>query len=332
MKSDIFIDWITIKQTHPEDLPVINNGSILIIKNDGSIEQKIDKYLKIEGSYETKVMVRCNANTVELSGNVGRMNRIDNLFNFDIDKTIEICNKIMRKLNLPLFTSGKSYYYKNEIVFTGAKITRLDVTCNIGLGNQSNINKFFSFLGNQHYGRLKNRVMPDGHSVVIGMGSRYISVTIYNKLIEMEKHIKKQDQDVLDYTYSKGIVRFEARLRSQYLKENGISYLGNINQKKIENAFRKKFNEIIVERAIEVDQDIQMTKTELKTYGMWLSGISLREIYSKAQYYRLRRNLLKHGIDISIPYIKGKSVRREIIKIEPLLAPDWYLETMRKVA
>jgi len=105
---DVFCDWLTIYQDHLEGgLPVLNDGCVVrfepeafrqsIDEETGEIRPMFDalkaEYTvmrKIEhvGSFDTKISIRCDGRRVELSGNVGRFGRPDNLFGLPVLETI----------------------------------------------------------------------------------------------------------------------------------------------------------------------------------------------------------------------------------------------------
>ena len=68
-----FCDWISIYQDHPEQCKTLNNGCIVNIDIDGSVENTIIKKLEIEGSDETKIFIKSDGHRVTFTGNVSRL-------------------------------------------------------------------------------------------------------------------------------------------------------------------------------------------------------------------------------------------------------------------
>lgn len=85
--SPVFVDWITVQQLHPDgNIPVVNDGRVLAIDEDGLIEWQVDRAFECEGSHDSRVKIQSDGWTVRLSGNVGRFHRRDNIFGFALDE------------------------------------------------------------------------------------------------------------------------------------------------------------------------------------------------------------------------------------------------------
>ena len=167
MDVDIFIDWITIKQNHPDcDLPQVRSGFFVSLDRDWRPGQPIDMHSEYQltkshvhqGSYDTRILVRCDGSEVYVSGNVGAFGRPDNVFGYDLDTVVSICNQILEEFGLPSFTVGEEYMMEvrhkdgsshNELRYTGAILTRLDVTANYALGSEDDSARFLAFLSSQ---------------------------------------------------------------------------------------------------------------------------------------------------------------------------------------
>lgn len=130
--STVFCDWLSISQEHIiEDenrtrimLPVINGGNVVKFEPDAFAKSwTVDpetgeaKLLPVfdaskaiyttqtrithEGSYETGIQIRCDGLKVELSGNVSRFGRSDNLFGLSVPDCVEKASTIVQALGLP---------------------------------------------------------------------------------------------------------------------------------------------------------------------------------------------------------------------------------------
>ncbi|MBI4667468.1 MAG: hypothetical protein HY751_13785 [Nitrospinae bacterium] len=65
-------------------------------------------------------------------------------------------------------------------------------------------------------------------------------------------------------------------------------------------------------------------------YKSWQRGEDLRSMFGKSTFYRYRREMLKHGIDISASCEdrqEKKMALREIFKNEPAQIPEWAIRT-----
>lgn len=99
------IDWLTVAQVHHRPVPLV--GSTLMLFCDvgsGEIESQAVKGLQFEGSYDSRLMVRCDGRRVEVSGNPSRFGRRDNVFGLtSVDECIELYNGVLARLGLPTF-------------------------------------------------------------------------------------------------------------------------------------------------------------------------------------------------------------------------------------
>lgn len=165
---DVFCDWLTIYQDHdlrdenddPICLPVLNDGYVVRFEPDafrksiddetGEIrpmfdamkaEYTVSRKMEHEGSYESKVSIRCDGRRVELSGNVGRFGRPDNVFGLPVLETIDRANETSPPLACPLLLHCPQCALRQNGQFCqlsdkNAVITRVDLTANFASGSR----------------------------------------------------------------------------------------------------------------------------------------------------------------------------------------------------
>jgi len=325
----VFVDWVTIRQDHESrSIPVLNGGRILSIDADGSIDYVVEKRVGIEGSFDSRIDLRCDGTTVEFSGNIARFNRRDNLFCYDWAETIRRINALLNLYSIPPFISGQLYRFVDSgWTWTGARVSRIDVTMNRACFSHENASTVLQQLSRHHIGRQKGRLTPDGATVEYGKGSKYVYGKCYSKHAEFIAHQKRKsgahvDDEVIDFAKNLGILREEFTLKSRFLTQNQLCYLGQINQDDLVEVFMnrtqfKRFDK--VEHESFNDLPLRLART----YAAWKLGISQQ--ISKATFYRHRLELLKYGIDISVP-CTGQilPIRVRTIEVAALEAPDWY--------
>jgi hypothetical protein len=169
MDEPFFVDWLTLRQSHPHELPIINAGVVCGINTNGEIEWKTMRATALHGSYDTSVQIRCDGHTVLFSGNVSRFGRTNNLFGFSLAQCIRRVNNVLHRLGLPPFTAG-SKFYRNvntengtllKAAWTGCQITRIDLTANYETGSLSNSRAYLEWLSTQQ-GNARLKVGPLG--------------------------------------------------------------------------------------------------------------------------------------------------------------------------
>jgi II/X family phage/plasmid replication protein len=189
-----FCDWLSIYQRHGSGLPRVADGAVIRIDRHGEVETTTLKKSRIEGSHETSIFVRCDGETVWFDGNVSKFGRPDNVFGYSFQQCLQLVNGQLSRLGLPSFTDGDSYVtnFKGEprTVWTGAIVTRLDLTQNFSTGSKDDAYQFMRFLNGQQASRLKTGTYGDGETVDFGRGSRYAYLKAYLKGPELRRHSK----------------------------------------------------------------------------------------------------------------------------------------------
>lgn len=174
----LFVDWLNISQQfdsglYPDFLggrvvsvegacgldrkPVVDEQTGEIseawtITGSDDIEYSTAKFHQHKGSFETNLLIRMVGGKLEVRGNPSAYGRLDNLFGLGLDESVAIYNDILRGLGLPEFSSGQVRERFNETTgksvteYTGAKISRVDYTCNqaVGMGRVRDYNKWLA--------------------------------------------------------------------------------------------------------------------------------------------------------------------------------------------
>lgn len=319
----MFCDWLTIRQVHHKRLAEVHDGKVYNVDVLGNVENVTLKRLSHEGSYSTNITVRCDGSTVEVSGNVGRYNRPDNVFGHSAMRCVEIASDIARSLGLPPFTVGISMIVtgkdgKPKQVWTGARISRVDMTENMLTGGPHNTALVMNHYSTQKIMRLKQRSYGNDETIVFGAGdtagsgSKYLYAKLYVKHIEMRKHLSKLKRKMpeLDETYlnnlitwceSEGLIRYEIEFKSNFLNRHGVAYLGDVTDDKLQVLFNQYYEKLL----LRVDAD--MTDDELPQYARgtlarWKAGETPGVFLKQATFYRHRAECLKAGYDIAEPF------------------------------
>jgi hypothetical protein len=339
------IDWITIRQSHFTEtpLPTLSDGCVMAFDADGAVEHTTLKRFQVTGSYDSKCYVRCDGHTVEFSGNPARWGRMDNVFGYSFGQSLQIVNQILATLGLPPFSAGESFETVNKAgefrrVWTGASISRLDMTENYVTGSPENATHFLRWLAGQKIKSKKTNYYGDHATVDFGRGSKRSYFKVYNKGTELLKHskartetdtIEKQDraesiEKLAQWCQESGLVRAELELKSKALHDLRCYYLGELDMNVIEVEFKKHAS--VFERATaEVDSLAELDGKTLAIYRLWQAGDDVKAKIPKSSIYRYRKALLPHGIDIFIPSnVIRFEPKTRVITLSAAVAPDWY--------
>lgn len=326
-----FCDWLSIVQVHPEGgLPHIDSGCVLALEADGSVSWKTVKAVRHLGSFETSLNLKCDGYRISFTGNVSRFGRCENLFGFGFWACLARINQVLAYYSLPPFTAGKKMEVSrngvSRIIWTGARVSRIDLTSNYESGSADNAHSVLQFLGSKHISRKKSNTLGKGETVDWGSGSRRQYWKAYIKHIELIKH-GCTDQRVIEYCQSRGIVRFEGTIRSNALTDIGAAFLGDYESgwamSKLINLFEQ--NSVVMFRAEKATDDLSELPRAIRcTARDYLAGDDMATKLSRATFYRHRAALLSYGIDIAATNVRAFKPRIRVIELRPAEVPSWY--------
>lgn len=329
--TPFFVDWLSLRQTHDQDLPEINAGVVCGMDVHGEIVWRTTRPSVVEGSHETSVQIRCDGHTVVFSGNVSRFGRTDNLFGFDMAACMRRVNGILQRLGLPPFTMGRKFMRHIKTrqgaslvpAWTGCHITRIDLTANFETGSLSNARAYLEWLSTQQgNARLKVGTHVDGETVDWGRGSRRIYTKVYLKSAELRKH--NGPPELIEHCENVGLIRFEVTLKSTQLHAMGCNYLGGLDMTQLEMLFEERRQ--VLTRAEHTHDDLEQLPNALRrTARDYLAGDDLQQRMSRATFFRHRAGLLPYGIDIAVKRnVINFKPRVRVIEVRPATAPTWY--------
>lgn len=331
MTGDFFVDYLSVRQYHG-DLAREFVGTLTFgLDDSGSVERESARGRPIEGSFSTKLFVKSHAGTVTVTGNPSRWNRPDNLFGFSLDDCMAIVNRELGRLGLPPFTQGEPIYTQSDIrsiedadklpQWTGARFSVIHLTRNMVAGSD-----FLAKLAIRSYAARSGAYMRKhvyGEETVMFHNTRR-TVKAYRKGPDMVKHCPESQWT--DWAHRHGIVRQEVELKSRYLSDTRLSFWGNCTMARLYQLFERE-TEILRRPDASLDPLAieACPRASRIVYAAWLKGEDVRALCSRASFYRHRKALLGHGIDIAevrqtadvVPIV------REVV-LTPAVAPVGY--------
>lgn len=330
-ESHLFIDWLTIRQNHPAGgLPIVFSGVATHTDVDGQLEFETLKRLECEGSYDSTMYLRCDGNAVEFHGNIARWERPDNVFGYPWDETLRRVNRLLRRFQLPPFSTGtRERYHDTGLVWIdGARISRIDITVNYMTGSAIDAERLIHLLGQHHRGRQRGGVTPDGATVIFGEGSKYVYGKCYLKYVELAnhrrtKHGRHVDQELIDWCKDIGMVREEIELKSRFLTQTNYCWLGEITHQELMRIYYAR-SQLKRLKELQVKDTSLLSIRARGTLARYEQGEP--HGLTRSAYYRHRKEILAVcGIDISVPRnITRVQLPTRVIEIQALVAPDWY--------
>ena len=337
-QNPFFVDWLSLRQSHEQELPEINAGVITAVDVHGEVVWRTTKATQVTGSHDTSVQIRCDGHTVTFSGNVSRFARADNLFGYDLNTCINRVNHILASLGLPAFTMGQKFYRhvrtqtgpKLVAAYTGCHVSRIDLTANYETGSLSNARAYLEWLATQQAtARIKVGTHGDGETVHWGQGSRRIYAKAYLKSKELIDH--KGPTHLIEHCEAVGLVRFELTLKATQLHSMGCNYLGGIDMNQLEKLFDERRQ--VLTRAEHTHDDFeQLPKPIRGTVRDWLAGDDLRgkdergkKRMAESTFRKHRSAILPYGVDIAVKRnVINFKPRIRVIEVRAASVPSWY--------
>lgn len=361
----MFFDWLEMYQDHDVEIAPREGTFFEVDAITGEYRRMKQPTINHKGSFSTSIQIRVSGSRVWVGGNPSKWNRADNLFGHTcLDSAVRVFNHILLTLGFPPFTKGTRRLHKQlpdgekvQVCSDGATFTRIDITENRMTG-QGNTLAYIKAVSTQHYRHMIPQLYTNGRTAdwKSKMGNaRHIYPTIYDKANEIDLHDLPKIaraygenspefqylKSVRDYCYASGVVRFEQKLKSEFLRKLDCCFWGLFNPSKLK-AIHSEFLAIderlqvtamtyenISERLTRLGI-VDSTKAALTTaqYAMqWMHGTEFDLSKSAVKIHRAR--LRKIGIDIGRPcdisrhspvYIR----KAQEIKVSSLPVPDWY--------
>lgn len=330
----VFCDWLSCYQIHPAGgLPILNGGLVIAVDQDGTVDWTTQKKIDHVGSFDTKLRFMCDGTRIVFEGNIGRYGRPDNVFGFSVLDCIAKASDFLESFGLPRFTqinNNAPSARTDNFIKTGCVITRVDLTQNYALGSMENAMRLVHYMAGQAgAGREGRYMMPKSYGqsgVSWNEGSKHWYAKLYLKGLEMEKHASVA---VTDWVKSVGMARHEISLKSRYLLRHGLQDLRawlSREGEKMENIIYGKFADVFERNTVQSDPYADLPPKLRRLAISWRDGEDIwNGPESRMTKYRYRKALLPFGIDIKFACDVSRLLMRvEVIRMEPLAAPDWY--------
>lgn len=326
------IDWLDTTIDHLHDpLPT---GRVAGISPDGEIEWQSPCRLEIRGSYDNRMWIRSQggdgtgkATQLYISGNPVKFLQGHNVFGTeDINALLhETLRKASTYIDIPLDLAIAKSTTGNY------SIKRLDVTRSFQFANRNEVAAVLAALAIKSRSR-RGRAQTKGTTVYHGLGSRRWSFKFYGKADELEAGRKHALPDQLLDTpikeFSENLLRAELQLRSKELDEIGIHTGSDVTPSVLNRVYRSYFGRLEMSAQATIpSKEIGLLKRCFRdTYLLWVQGIDPRPLMTKTTFFRHRAELIKYGIDVSIP---KQSDADKIIPLfrqvtgSPVEVPEW---------
>lgn len=330
--SCLMVDWVSCKVPFLHS-GKINGGNVISTTPDGEIEYCVDKMLSVKGSHDNRLSVRTievlpSGDTwmISISGNPVKWFQGHNIFGSDdlVNLVYETVLRLSDLLNSPQPESLLSSIRSG--CFT---LSRIDINGMYSLGRRSDV---YNWL---HFAELNARTrhgtaVSKGNTVYFGKTSERWTVKCYSKGSEIEKHklpILLQDSSLPAFADDK--LRIELTLRSKELAKLGLQDGCNWLTLDLNDIYKEYVGRIeMSNQTVASDLIYSLPKSVRASFVAWDSGHDVRLLVGRSKYYKDRKELLKHGIDISIPKPKDETFvnvipLKRVLEMTPSGVPEW---------
>src|SRR5665647_286089 len=341
--DSLFIDWLLVWQVHPSHAP-LNSGCVVTYDGGGAAVFERHRAARIQGSHSTSCSVKSDGSCVVLSGNFGRLNRPDNLFNLDPLQTLERANLAAEFAGLPAF----QFYEHGDVATPSADfvapigyadqqfkqvrsrsefihLSRVDLTKNYSCGSVASACAVIRAISGKSVSRVKKGI--GGDASVWWSNTRYM-LKVYVKALEMEAHGTNSGK-AYEYARDNGIIRLEIELKRRELFDLGWSdfseFIKAWDMGNVHRLFSDYEKIMSIQKINNEAEFIDALPQKLRvTAAAFLAGRDVKSMMTNGSFYRYRKALLDYGIDISDERPAQLNIKVRTVDVVPVSAPDWY--------
>jgi hypothetical protein len=296
------IDWLSFTTgTQPELCPGYTSGWQSHVDPEGEVLKRWPAFLPILGSYDDRILVKTpDPCTLYLTGNPVKFFQGHNLFGSTdaIGLALEAGWAVRKEVGM--FPSPATW---GALEFSKPRFSRIDLTRSYRFQSEAEALDWIRSVASVSRSR-HGAALTRGETVYFGQHSRRWSMKIYPKRQELLAHKPRSGPARIHFDlladWARGVVRFEVVIRGPELDGLPLnfdpltlwqSYYDRITLN--ENA-AMSLDRTLIEQTLKPHQQMAMMS--------WRNGLDLRTVYSKAGFYKLRRELLELlAVDISQP-------------------------------
>lgn len=284
----------------------------------------VEEVTDIRKSDATVIQAKYNPETGFLTydGNLGRFGRGDNVWGQGVFASAR--HFLNRALAADRF-----------LIMSPIEMRRVDLTCNLTFENASDAYAFLSWAGGVKLGRAQ----PDRYQTGVTWVTENWSAKVYDKMFDLKRH-KLVDLAETISSEVGYLLRLELTLRTDELERLNVAKLDDWQNEdqKMSVIFTEKFKPLMRGGAV-VDELVEEMPTRLSNaVEAWRNGRNFTAAVqdgrmSRATYYRLRKELLAFGIDISQPAdVTRLRIQPREVPFQFVDAPSWYWNSIKRAA
>lgn len=276
---------------------------VMAVDPDGNIEWQSPKWMQARGSHDQTFAVRpTTRGELHISGCPAKFLQGHNVFGTDdfVGLLLPVFSKLVECLDLKILP------HEWDCIEHGyVNMLRADINYSYSTGCRSNALAWIR--GAELHGHLQHRGrgMLSGSSVTWGKGSRYWGLKAYCKGQEIEAKghrlpIGCVGRGLEEWADDK--LRIELQMRARTLREHGLDVAANWKSGTARDIFVQHLAKLSLsgEARMDTEELDTLPRGVRMTYLAWKAGEDVRSVVSRPTFYRYRKQLLAHGIDIAV--------------------------------
>lgn len=280
--------------------------------------ETVDELLGTSASSSVQVRYSPESGFVDVDGNLGKWGRDNAVWGYGV------YGSVMRFLPA---------IFKGGVNLVGdVRMKRVDLTANVAFKSAVDAYAFLRWAQMHKLHRISPRFYQTGCMWV----TENWSLKIYDKIVDLNRLKNKNLSDKINAELGY-MLRFELTLRTDELEKYKMSKLSDWqnNDEMMNVIFTDKFKPLL-KKDVSIDIVTDDMPSRLCTaVDSWRAGRSFPAMVSdgrmsRTTYYRLRKDLLSYGFDISQPAdVTALNIKPREIEFKFVSAPEWYWENQR---
>lgn len=302
-----FVDWLSGVLPFEESLPDIADGSFVVLNRNGIVESIKPRRLPVNGSWDDKLYVRNGAGGLEFSGNPAKWLQGHNLWGPSPYASLgeELGLAIAHALDITPTERDRELWWWGIIELTRIDITRMIDSPGAPEGWAKTWLRVALQRAHGGHQQVSGAAHKDVATLYLGQKSRRISLKIYEKGAELVKHpqpmLERPGLRSLAQAYARDTLRVEVTLRGMELRDRKLSRLGLWTGPIADDIIDERIGKLSLPGSMSMAPSLPdgAPLRLQQAYALWIEGRELRALYSRATFFRLRRQLLEYGVDIA---------------------------------
>jgi II/X family phage/plasmid replication protein len=323
------IDWTKIR------VPIQVTGKIpgdriCIISPDGELKWEKIRAVEVVGSFEGNVHVSACPVTgaLVIDGNPAKFFQGHNVFGSDdIHGLVHaLVMNVVRFLELEISPEVQQMLDCDYI-----ELAHVDINEMYSVGTLLHARAAVRAIGELGTMRHRGRALLKEGTAYFGKHSRRSAVKVYAKGDELRDHKLPKNLPFADEieSFASDKLRIEVVLRGMELKSLGLDMLCNWKPDTGVTLHRDYIGRVNLPENVELPPAVlEGLPARLQlAYSAWLRGDDLRATLPRMTFYRYRKALLPHGVDLLALRTKDPQSNvfplRRVIELRPAGVPEW---------